>query len=149
MEIVREIMSHPAIWPHIHEDTITECNPIDHDGFHWMLALDAEGPCGVFLVHAINSVCYQMHTCLLPRIWGAEATKAAQELLKWAFIDTRCKKMTTAVPEYNRLALRFAKKGGMIQEGINMKSFLYNGVLINQIMLGITKEEWLCQQLSP
>lgn len=146
MALVRSIMSHPAIFPHIHDDSVTECAPIDHEGLYWMLVSDGE-PAGVFLVHAHNAVCFEMHTCLLPRIWGKDAACAAQLLLAWAFNDTQCKKMITAVPSYNRAALRFAKAGGMVQEGVNRASFLRNGELIDQIMLGITKQEWiLCQQ---
>lgn len=144
MEIVRSIMADPAIFPHIHDDSVTECAPVDHEGFSWMLVSD-DAPAGVFLVHALNSICYQMHTCLLPRIWGRGAANAAQMLLAWAFNETACQKMTTAVPAYNRAALRFARAGGMTQEGINRASFLRNGALIDQIMLGITKKEWACQ----
>jgi RimJ/RimL family protein N-acetyltransferase len=147
MGVVRSIMAHPAIWPHVHDDSVVECEPIDHDGFHWML-VDDGAPAGVFLVHAQNSICYQMHTCLLPRIWGAGSARAAQLLLGWAFTETDCQKMVTNVPAYNRSALRFAQAGGMTQEGINRASFLRNGALIDQIMLGITKQEWLCQQQS-
>lgn len=146
MELVKSIMSHPAIFPHIHDDSVTECAPIDHEGLFWMLVSDGE-PAGVFLVHAHNSACFEMHTCLLPRIWGKDAAHAAQLLLAWAFNDTQCQKMITAVPSYNRAAIRFAKAGGMTQEGVNRASFLRNGELIDQIMLGITKQEWIsCQQ---
>lgn len=145
MALVALIMGHPAVFPHTHDDSVTECEPVDHEGLHWMLVDDGE-PVGVFLVHAINSICYQMHTCLLPRSWGPQAKDAAQLLLKWAFEDTDCKKMITAVPAYNRAALRFAKAGGMVQEGVNRQSFLRNGVMLDQIMLGITKQEWSCQQ---
>lgn len=147
MELVGHIVSHPAIWPHITDDATAEFSPIiDSDAAHWMLVDDGE-PAGLFMVHAHNSVCYEMHTCLLPRTWGAQAKVAAQLLLKWAFEDTDCQKMITAVPAYNRAALRFAKAGGMMQEGVNRASFMKNGVLIDQIMLGITKQEWkTCQQ---
>lgn len=147
MALVASIMSDPAIWPHVHEDgTPDDWAPVDHDGFHWMLVSDGE-PLGVFLVHAVNSSCNQMHTCLLPRSWGVQAKEAAQLLLAWAFEDTECRKMITAVPAYNRAALRFAKAGGMVQEGVNRQSFLRNGVMLDQIMLGITKQEWKsCQQ---
>lgn len=140
MALVASIMKDPAIWPHIHEDTV-ECNPIDHDGFNWMLVDDGE-PAGVFMVHALGTYCYEMHTCLLPRIWGHKAAHAAQILLGWAFTDTICEKMVTNVPAYNRAALRFARTGGMVEEGVNRASFMRNGVLIDQIMLGITKQEW-------
>lgn len=145
MALVASIIRHPAIWPHIHDDGSSECELVDHDAVHWML-VDDGAPAGVFMVHATNAVCYQMHTCLLPRIWGQEAAQAAQLLLTWAFTDTDCLKMITNVPAYNRAALRFAKAGGMQQEGVNRASYLRNGALIDQIMLGITKQEWTCQQ---
>lgn len=151
MELVASIVRHPAIWPHVHDDgTPDDWAPTDHDGFYWMLVtLDDGRPGGVFLVHALTSFCREMHTCLLPTMWGRESAGAAQMLLDWAFCETDCQKMVTNVPAYNRLALRFAKAGGMMQEGINRASFMRNGMLIDQIMLGITKQEWTtCQQQS-
>lgn len=146
MALVRQIVMHPAIWPHVHEDNVgDDWQPVAMDEFIWMLISDPD-PIGVFLVHQRNAECYEMHTCLLPESWGAKAAAAAQMLLRWAFTDLQCRKMITAVPEYNRAALRFAKAGGMQQEGINRASYLHAGQMIDQIMLGITKEEWLCQQ---
>lgn len=144
MAVVASIMGHPSIWPHVHDDGMAKCEPVDHEGFHWMLVDDGE-PAGAFLIHATNSVCYKMHTMLLPRIWGPQAAIAAKKLLEWAFTETACEKMITDVPAYNRAALRFAMAGGMSQEGINRASFMRNGELIDQVMFGITKKEWLCQ----
>lgn len=144
MAEVAAILSHPAIFRHVGDDSVMSCEPVDHDAFYWMLVNDGE-PAGVFLVHAHNSVCYEMHTSILPRAWGEKASQAAQMLLAWAFNATPCLKMITAVPAYNRAALRFAKAGGMVQEGVNRSSFLHDNALIDQIMLGITKQEWLCQ----
>lgn len=141
MALVASIMEHPAIWPHVHEDGVAACEPVDHEALHWMLVDDGE-PAGVFMVHAVNSACYQMHTALLPRTWGTQAKEAAQMLLRWAFEETVCRKMITSVPAYNRAALRFAKAGGMTVEGVNRASFLRNGEMVDQIMLGITLKEW-------
>lgn len=149
MVLVNSIMKDPAIWPHIHEDgTTDEYRPFDLDGFHWMLVREGDDVLGVFLVHARGQVCFEMHTCLLPKCWGKRAARAAQLLAGWAFHDTDCQKLVTSVPIYNRMALRFALAGGMQQEGINRASYLRNGELIDQIMLGITKQEWLCRQQS-
>ena len=143
MVLVASIMGHPAIWPHVRDDGAGECDPVDHDGFHWMrVDLDDGTAGGVFLVHALNSYCYEMHTCLLPRMWGPEAARAAQMLLEWAFDETQCQKMVTNVPAYNRAALRFARAGGMVQEGVNRASFMRDGELVDLINLGITKQEW-------
>ncbi len=149
MAVVRDILAHPMIFPHIHEDGTSEPNPIDHDGFHWMLISDAE-PAGVFLLHARGSSCYEMHTCLLPRIWGAGAAEAAKLLGDHVFYDIGAHKLITNVPAKNRRALRFAQANGMRIEGTNRESFLLNGVMHDQIMLGMTKLEWTkCQQQSP
>lgn len=148
MAVVRQIVMHPAIWPHVHEDgTGDDWQPVAIDGFIWLLVSDPE-PLGVFLVHQRGACSYEMHTCLLPESWGPRAAHAAQLLLKWAFTELHCRKMITAVPSYNRAALRFAKAGGMTQEGVNRASFLRGGQMVDQIMLGITKEEWLCQSQS-
>ncbi len=150
MALVDAIVRHPAIWPHIHDDGASKWRPSDQDGIYWLLVeLDDGTPGGVFMVHQQNSYCAEMHTCLLPRMWGPESARAAQLVLAWAFEETPCVKMVTNVPAYNRAALRFAKAGGMQQEGINRASFMRNGALIDQIMLGITKEEWTsCPQHS-
>jgi RimJ/RimL family protein N-acetyltransferase len=147
MEQVNSIMKNPAIWPHIHEDgTADDYRPSDHEGLHWMVVRDGDEVLGMFLVHARGEVCFEMHTCLLPNCWGRRAAQAAQLLGKWVFNETRCEKLVTSVPSYNRLALRFAMAGGMRKEGVNQASYLRNGELVDQIMLGITKKEWLCQQ---
>jgi RimJ/RimL family protein N-acetyltransferase len=146
MVIVKEILSHPAIFPHIHEDGTDAADPQDHDGFHWMLVSD-DAPAGVFLLHAVRAYCYEVHTCLLPRIWGAGAAKAARLLIAHVFTEIGAKKLVTNVPNNNRLALRFAKASGLKVEGVNRQSFLRNGEMEDQIMLGITIREWTsCQQ---
>ncbi len=145
MHIVRDIMLHPKVWPYLHDDGLDDFHPTDEEHIYWMLVRD-ESPAGVFMVYAHNSICYEMHTAILPRIWGSEAAHAAQLLLAWAFSEMPCQKMITSVPSYNRMALRFAKQGGMTVEGTNRFSYLKNGVLHDQILLGITKEEFLCQQ---
>lgn len=146
MAIVREILAHPMIFPHIHEDGTTEPAPQDHELFHWLLVSD-DAPAGVFLVHPRTSLCYEMHTCLLPRIWGAGAKEAARLLANHVFYEINALKLVTNVPANNRRALRFAQANGMQIEGNNRASFMRNGVIEDQIMLGITEKEWKsCQQ---
>lgn len=147
MEVVAAIMSHPAIWPHVAEDGADKPDPVDHDSLNWMLITDDNGnAAGAFLVFARGQVCYEMHTMILPEYWGVRASAAAQALLEWAFTETDCQKMVTSVPANNRAALRFAIANGMHHEGVNRASYLRGGQLIDQISLGITKQEWVpCQ----
>jgi RimJ/RimL family protein N-acetyltransferase len=145
MEAVREIMAHPAIWPHIHDDGVRAPAPSDVDAAYWLMVED-DKPAGVFLLHPHNFATYEIHTCLLPRIWGAGAMEAGRLVLRWMFENTRCLKIITHVPQDNPAALRFARRNGLKDEGVNRASFLKNGVLLDQHMLGITRREWECQQ---
>ncbi|MFZ2998923.1 MAG: GNAT family protein [Undibacterium umbellatum] len=145
MKTVKDILSHPAIFPHIHEDGLNEIVPPDSGAFHWMLISDKEGAAGVYMVHYHNQSCVEMHTCLLPRIWGAKANDSVKLLSKYLFHQLGVKKVITNVPDYNKLALRFAKVNGMKIEGVNRESYLKDGKLIDQIMLGMTRKEWICQ----
>lgn len=144
MHLVRSILAHPAIWPHIHEDGTDMPEALDAGGLHWLLVSDA-APAGVFLAHARGVACWEVHTCLLPRVWGRAAARAAQLLLEHMFNVVGCDKVITSVPAYNRPALRFAKASGMQAEGINRASYLRSGVLEDQFMLGITRKDWTCQ----
>lgn len=146
MELVKAIMAHPAIWPHIHEDGTELPELRDEESLHWMAVSDGD-PAGVFLAHPRGVACWEVHTCLLPRMRGSQAARAAQMLLGYLFDQIGCAKVITHVPAYNRPALRFAKASGMQVEGNNRASYLRHGVMEDQIMLGITNKEWkLCQQ---
>lgn len=148
MELVATIMGHPAIFKHIAEDGTVSPEPIDHPGFFWLAAYHGPHIAGMFLVHPVSTVCYEMHTMILPSFWGDPASAAAQALLEWVFTQTPCEKLVTRIPVYNRAARRFALTNGMQQEGVNRQSFLRNNELIDQINLGITRKEWLCRQQS-
>jgi len=145
MSVVQPILAHPSIFPHIHDDGFTEAAPIDHEGLYWLL-VEEDKPLGVFLVHAHNTACYEVHTCLLPETWGRSSLEAAQLVGRWIFENTPCQKLITHVPESNRLAKKFAIRSGFTLEGINRASFLRDGVLLDQFLFGITKQEFVCQQ---
>ena len=52
-----------------------------------------------------------------------------------------CLRLTGSIPEYNRLAIRFARASGWKQFGVNEKSHMKNGQLHDQILFGISKSE--------
>ena len=146
---VREVMTHPAIWPHVSDDTGDRDTyaPPDHESIYWLVPVDA-APLGVFLVHPHSAVCWEVHTALLPQARGGKADEAAQALIAWVFGNTSCQKLITHVPAYNRRALAFAKRAGLVEEGRVTRSFLRRGSLIDQYLLGICKESPCQQQQS-
>jgi RimJ/RimL family protein N-acetyltransferase len=94
---------------------------------------------GLFMLVRHNAVTWEIHTCLLPSAWG-RTIEAAREMAGWAFAHMPCFRIITNVPAYNRLALKFAQRAGMIEYGTNYRSYLKDGRLWDQICLGLSKE---------
>jgi RimJ/RimL family protein N-acetyltransferase len=136
-------MTHPRVYPHITDDNSPApelFEPVDHDAIVYLHAQDEYGTLGIFMLVPQSAVCYQVHTCMLPQAWGAPARDAARLGTQWMFDHGPCRRIVTNVPEYNRIAERFARACGMAEYGRNLKSFLKDGVLYDEILLGISKE---------
>lgn len=147
VEYIKRCLTHPKIWNHCTDDNSVEKDkytPSVIDEMYWLKVLNDNVPVGVFLLHPHNSICFEVHTCLLPEIWGqsVECTLAG---IDWMWENTICRRIITNVLEDNLLAIRLSLRSGLLRFGVNPKSFLKNGILHNQIMFGISKEE-KCQQ---
>lgn len=101
---------------------------------------------GLFMFSMETPQCYSIHSALLPEFWGKGiAPLLGLSACIWMFNNTECLKITTLVPEFNKSAFVMAVRAGMMIEGVNRSSFMKNGILYDQTMLGFTKEETLCQ----
>lgn len=148
-DLATAIVKHPSVWPYVSDD-LTDFDlyraPM-HDSVFWLLVLDFDDTVlGAYFLHFQNAVTLEIHTCLLPDARGKKSKEAAKCVLSWVFSNTICQKVITHVPENNVFALAYAKRAGLQEEGINRASFLKQGKLLNQTLLGITKEEFTCQQ---
>lgn len=145
--LIRTTFTHPKVYRHISDDGTVDAEdftPHLSDSMFYLAAQEAQFM-GLFLYHPHNAVCYEVHTCLLPIAWGDKAIECARASLVWMFENTPCQRVITNVPTYNRLAARLAKEVGMKQFGLNEMSFLKNGILHDQLMFGLNKEQ-SCQQ---
>lgn len=145
--LVRQIMTHPRIWPHISDDACPEpreFRPLDHPGVWYVLVSAGAELLGMFVFAPQNGVCWEVHTCLYPAAWGPRAREAARAMAGWIWANTPCRRIVTNVPACNRLALRFARDAGMEQFGVNPQSWMKHGKLHDLIMLGISREVNTC-----
>ena len=147
-EQIRKIMTHPRIYPYISDDgspAPEEFRPYEHEMIWYITVHDKrdEGTdlLGLWMFIPENTICWEVHTALLPCAWGPKGQLAARMLPAWIWAHTPCRRIITNVPSTNRLALHFAYKAGMKIYGVNRQSFLKNGVLCDQICLGISKAE--------
>lgn len=143
LALIAETICHPRIWPSVSDDgsgAPEQFTPILSESIVYLGLFDSEQFLGLFMLHPHNSICWEVHTCLLPSAWGKTATLCAALCIDWIFENTACQRLITNVPAGNALALRLAKSVGMQQFGLNPKSFLKHGIALDQYMLGISKE---------
>lgn len=93
---------------------------------------------GVFMAHQINAITWETHCALLPVAWGY-ASLAAEYARDWMFENTTCMRLIASIVEDNHLAIRMAKRAGFVQYGLNKNSFLRNGKLHNEVLLGVSE----------
>lgn len=140
--LIAETMRHPRIYPHIKDDTCpaaAEFEPVLDGPFVYVGAYRGAQFLGLFMLHAHSTVLWEVHTCLLPDAWGSTALRCTEACAEWVWSNTTCERLITAVPEGNELALRLAKRSGMVEYGSNPASFLRDGKLIAQTLLGMSK----------
>lgn len=141
--LVAETLAHPRIYPHISDDfspVPDEADTAINDAAIYLGAYRGDVYLGLFLLHAHNGVLFEVHTCLLPAAWGEDALLCAQACIAWAFENTPCRRLITTVPVDNPLAHRLATRADMSEFGRNPRSILRSGHLLDQVLLGISKD---------
>ena len=142
LELIRSALLHPRVFPHIKDDATPAAADlrIELDGPLYLGCFAGQEFLGLFVVHQHNAVLHEIHTCLLPKAWGGRAVHCATAVIKWLFEQTPCRRLITNIPADNTLATRLATHAGMTPFGTNPKSIMRGGALVDQLMLGISKD---------
>jgi hypothetical protein len=151
LEFVNYILTDDSVYPYISEDNTSE------DIKNKMAEIYLSTPLiyvlspnkySIFIYIPMTSIMYEIHSNVLPDGRGKAALKALNESMEWIFENTICRKIISWIPMCNRLALTFAINSGAKKQGHITKSFVKYGELHDQLIYGITQEEWICQQQS-
>jgi RimJ/RimL family protein N-acetyltransferase len=141
--LIQRIMTHPRVWPHISDDfspAPEEFTPAEHPALCYVVAEEGETTLGLFILEQRGGVQVEVHTCLLPVGWSRGSREIARQAVAWLWRNCpRVERLTTAVPQNNSLALRFAQALGMIEYGVNQQSFKKGGKLMDQTLLGMNR----------
>ena len=125
-----------SLWNEISEDDAPEFIP-DVINEYWV-SIYAEGLAGIYRIHQITSVCYQIHAFMIDRT----QKESGVIILKWCVDNIEdMQKLIAEIPVIYPNVYGFTKNQGFQDEGINRHSFTKNGKIHDQHRLGITRDE--------
>lgn len=142
-ELIKSILLEPCLWDTIAEDgqVKDDFEPAVEDEC-WLLMTHDETVIALYNYHTKNAITVEIHAHVLPehRKKFSKATGAAA--LRWLITtNPQYQKVIAQIPHIYRNVMEFACSFGFIIEGINRLSYLKNGEIIDQWMLGITRKE--------
>jgi len=143
---VDRVLKHDSIYPFISDDNSLSVDEFTTEGILkndnvYVLSPDEYT---VFIAFPFNSVTYDIHVNMVaPEGRGKNAEVTTRMMLEYMFTETPCQKLISVIPFSCENVLLFALKMGMKLEGIIKKSYLKNGELQDQRLLGMTKEYWI------
>lgn len=141
--LVKRIMTLPEIWETIAEDgQDPDKYDCDVDGECWLLMVDGDDVVGLYNIHGINSIQCQIHAHVLPEHRKKHSYETGVLALKWLHEnEPSYQKLIAFVPVIYENVKKFTCQFGFQVEGLNRKSYLKNGKVVDQYLLGITRDE--------
>lgn len=144
-EIISSVLNHPKVQKHVRDDFSLGCDLeypiIDH--VYYVACFDDSVLVGLFVGTAVSMTIMDCHTSILPEFWGDKAKEAGRLAIDWAFSNTGFDKLVGCTPITNKLAIKYNEDIGFEREGINKKSIMKNGQLIDQIYFGLERRRWV------
>jgi RimJ/RimL family protein N-acetyltransferase len=148
MEFVRKIVTQPYIYRNAIDDgapPVEQFEPNAHPEV-WYVAAWYGGTClGMLAFVPVNTITWQVHCCLLKDCWGQSALVGVL-VFRWIFESTVCQRIEARIPVFNRLALRAARKSGMMSIAVLKDSFLKGGKVWDEELFAVRKEDTPCRQ---
>jgi len=144
--LIKAIMTLPEMWATVAEDgqspVLYEPNVEDEA---WVLITKDGGEelIGAYRIHSHNSVTVEIHAQILPEHRKEHGKESGRTILKWILdnADPDCQKVIAQIPEIYPNVINFTKGQGFKEEGVNRLSYKKNGIIVDQVLLGITRSE--------
>ena len=136
VDVVRAILTHPAIYGCIAEDGTTPREDYIPDMISaaYVVGIHDE-PFAMMMYHPINGITWECHVQVLPEYRKDHAHEFAEKAVQWAW-DMGCQKLVAQIPFLYPNVRDFGLAHGFVVEGVNEKSYLKNGEIHDQWYLG-------------
>ena len=140
IDVVRAILTHPAIYECISEDG----TPSREDfippmiGAAYVVGIVGAEPIGIVMFHPINVITWECHVQVLPEYREDHADEFAEKAVGWAW-DMGVQKLVAQIPFLYPNVRDFGLRHGFQVEGINRRSYLKKGQLHDQWYMGLVR----------
>ena len=108
--------------------------PIILDSLLYLICKKGDKDIGFAFLVPHNMVMWEIHIGFL-----SDSYECGKNIIDWVWNNTGCKKIIGRIPEYNKLALKFAQKMSFKKEGILSKSFQKDEELHDLHIYGLNK----------
>lgn len=142
-KLIRSIMTQDDVWATVAEDGQKKDDFIPFvESDCWLKMMLGNTCVGLFVFERLNKVLLDVHPAILPEYRGKIGHYAGVEHLRWIYEnEPACQKIVASIPVIYKHVKLYANMLGYRNEGINRKSYMKNGILHDQWMLGITRNE--------
>lgn len=113
---------------------------IDTERNGWLEVIAGPETLAVYKLAPLNGVTVEIHVNVLP-MYRHKRHATCRAAFRWLLENTEYQKVIAWVPCIHRHIRRFAVEMGMAVEGNSAQSYLKNGALHDQWLLGITRRQ--------
>ncbi len=135
---------HPELYAAVRDDFTGPAEdfvPIDHPLVSYILLLGDDGQLyGLAMVNAHSMILWEVHNFILASVGWKKRCAIARAFLDFLWAHG-CKRVIGKVLVTNRYALRFNESMGMERIGVNRRCFLKDGVLQDEVWLGLSSPD--------
>ena len=141
--LIKSIMTSPDIWATVAEDGHSPASfTCDTEGECWLLMTNGDDVVGIYNIHGINAVTCEIHAQVIPEHREKHSYGTGKVALDWIFSNApEYKKVIAQIPVVFENVKNFTCQFGFKVEGINRLSYLKDGAIVDQWLLGITRDE--------
>ena len=142
-DLIKALITRDDIWATVAEDgqLCSEFEP-EVNAQCWLLMTSDDQHIGLYNLHAHNAVTVEIHAHVLPEYRAEHSRSTGASALKWLYDHhPEYQKVVAQIPCIYENVKKFTCSFGFQLEGVNRLSYLKNGEIIDQWLLGMTRDE--------
>jgi RimJ/RimL family protein N-acetyltransferase len=142
-QLIKSVVDHPAVRRSIRDDFAAseDWQPVIHPTVRYLLCRDGDEVLGLFVVVFVSAVLFLIHLMFLPSAWGERSRRALKEGIELLWNNSKCQRITGEVLETNIAALKAMTAAGFETWGVNRKSAIKGGRLVDVYHVGLSRPE--------